>query len=97
AGRGEVAMLTHHYISEEWMLSTRARQVYRLSAFGTLALFVGLLALILVGPLPAAATPAAKFIIFVGAVAMATVWTAMEYFLFGFDRLLLGRRFSGSR
>lgn len=38
-------MFAHYYISKEWMLSARARRVYRVSGFGTLALFVGLLAL----------------------------------------------------
>jgi hypothetical protein len=78
-------MLRYYYINREWMLSARARFVYRICAFLSLALFLMLIVLHLPFEIPLNLVPAARLLLLAGAVGAATTTVGMEYFLFGFD------------
>jgi len=78
-------MLRYYYINKEWMLSPRARIVYRTSAICSLALFFMLWVLRLPVVIPAGITPLVRLLLFAGVVGAAITIVGMEYFLFGFD------------
>jgi len=73
-------MNPYQYFSKEWIVSERARRVYRTAAVISLTVYVTLVALIAYGPIPAL-----KQLLFVGVLATAINATGMELFLFRFD------------
>lgn len=78
-------MLRNYYISKEWMVSRRARSIYRAAASLSVGSFVTLVIVFAVTDVPGTVLPIIKLLIFLFAVGAATTSVAMEYFLFGFD------------
>jgi hypothetical protein len=70
----------YQHFSKEWIVSPRARRVYRVAAVVSLTLYVSLVALIVYGPILVL-----KQCLFVGVLATAINDTGMEFFLFRFD------------
>jgi hypothetical protein len=79
-------MLRNYYINKEWMVSSTARHFYRASAILSVALFFGWCAALWMGGIPTAFAPVARIFLLIGVFGAAVTITAMEYFLFGFDR-----------
>jgi len=79
-------MLRNYYINKEWIVSRRARSLYRLTATLSVALFFMLIAVHMAGEIPANMIPAVRAFLLIGVVGAATTMVAMEYFLFGFDQ-----------
>src|SRR6185369_8129300 len=79
-------MLRNYYINKEWIVSRRARSLYRLTATLSVALFFMLIAVRMVGEIPEHLVPVVRALLLVGVVGAATTMVAMEYFLFGFDQ-----------
>jgi hypothetical protein len=73
-------MNSYQYFSKEWIVSERARRVYRAAAVVSLTVYITLVALIVYGPIPSL-----KQLLFVGVLATAINATGMEFFLFRFD------------
>jgi hypothetical protein len=78
-------MLRYYYINKEWMVSGRARRIYRVAAGLSVTLFFMLIAVRLAGEIPENVLPFVRLLLFAGVVGAATTMVAMEYFLFGFD------------
>jgi hypothetical protein len=75
-------MVKYEYISKEWIVSLRARRVYRVSAALSIALFS---AILFVGGIPLAIAPLVKLLLFAGVLGAAITLVGMEFFLFRFD------------
>ena len=78
-------MVKYEYISKEWIVSLRARRVYRVSAALSIALFFGWWAILFVGGIPPAIAPLVKLLLFAGVLGAAITLVGMEFFLFRFD------------
>jgi len=78
-------MLRYYYINKEWMVSGRARRIYRVAAGLSVALFFMLIAVHLAREIPENVLPFVRLLLLAGVVGAATTMVAMEYFLFGFD------------
>ncbi len=78
-------MLRYYYINKEWIISRTAQRVYRIAAILSIALFLALFGLRLVGHIPEDIFPLIKLLLFAGVLGAGTTMVAMEYFLFGFD------------
>jgi len=78
-------MVKYEYISKEWIVSLRARRVYRVSAALSIALFFGWWAILFVGGIPSAIAPLVKLLLFAGVLGAAITLVGMEFFLFRFD------------
>jgi hypothetical protein len=78
-------MLRNYYINKEWIVSYRARSIYRVAAGLSLALFFFLMAVKFMGRIPETLVPILKLALFAGVLGSAVTMVAMEYFLFGFD------------
>ena len=78
-------MVKYEYISKEWIVSLRARRVYRVSAALSIALFFGWWAILFVGGIPPAIAPLVKLLLFAGVLEAAITLVGMEFFLFRFD------------
>ena len=78
-------MLRYYYINKEWMVSRRARRIYRIAASLSVVLFFMLIAVPLAGEIPENALPVVRLLLLAGVLGAATTMVAMEYFLFGFD------------
>jgi len=70
----------YQHVKKEWIVSPRARRVYRAAAVISLMVYPVLAALIYNGPLPIL-----KQLLFGGVLATALNGVAMEFFLFRFD------------
>lgn len=79
-------MLRNFYINKEWILSPRARIIYRDAAALNLFLIFVLLPLHRwLDRWPEALIPLVKLMVFAGVLGAAITMVAMEYFLFVFD------------
>ena len=78
-------MLRRYYINKEWMLSRRARAVYRTAAGLSVMLFI-LIAYLSIGSVAEGAAPVVRAMMLVGILGAAITIVAMEYFWFGFDK-----------
>ncbi len=78
-------MQPYESINKEWIVSPRARRVYRAAAYASIALFLGFVWVVLEGGIPASLAPFARPLLFVGVLGTATTLVGMEYFLFRFD------------
>jgi|SRR5689334_5283903 hypothetical protein len=78
-------MVKYEYISKEWIVSLRARRVYRVSAALSIALFFGWWAIMFVGGIPPAIAPLVRLLLFAGVLGAAITLVGMEFFLFRFD------------
>lgn len=78
-------MLMNYFINREWILSTTARRIYRVSSTLTLLLLLTLIVLDLIGHIPDGLFPLVKLLLLLGVAGTAITLVAMEYFLFAFD------------
>ena len=78
-------MLRNYYINKEWIVSTKARSIYRIAATLSVALFFMVIVLRLANEIPHNLVPVVRLFVLAGVVGAATTMVAMEYFLFGFD------------
>lgn len=77
-----IRMLRYYYINKEWIVSRTARQVYRMAASLSLALFL----IVVVRPFtPEGLLPIVRLLLLAAVLGTAITIVAMEYFLFGFD------------
>jgi len=74
-------MLRYELINKEWIVSAKARRVYRTSALVSLTLIPLFVALALNGP-----TPLLRQLLFLSVLATCINAVGMEFFLFRFDR-----------
>ena len=79
-------MLRYYYINKEWILSTTARRIYRISASLSTMLFLMVWAARMRVPIPTGMLPTVRLLLFAGVLGAATTMVAMEYFFFGFDK-----------
>jgi len=79
-------MLRNYYINKEWIVSPTARQVYRMGAVFSLALF-GIIIAVSLERLPSSPflLQGLKTLFFLGVLGTGITTVGMEYFLFGFD------------
>ena len=80
-----VYMLPYEFISREWIVSSTARRVYRVSAVLSVVLFFGWMAALSQGGIYGAVAPVIKFLFFLGVLGAGITIVGMEYFLFRFD------------
>lgn len=78
-------MLRNYYINREWLLSPTARRLYQASASMTLILFLTLMSLNLIAPIPEGLLPLLRLLLLLGVLGTAITVIGMEYFLFAFD------------
>jgi hypothetical protein len=72
-------------INKELVVSPRAHRVYRVSAYTSTALFVGLVSVLVEGGVPASMAPFARTFLFFGVIGAGITLVGMECFLFRFD------------
>jgi hypothetical protein len=77
-------MQPYDYVNKEWIVSSRARRVYRLAAILSLTLYPILTAQI-VGEVPKNLGPVMEPLLFASIVGAAITAVGMEFFLFRFD------------
>jgi hypothetical protein len=73
-------MQSFEYINKDWIVSPKARRIYRAAAAISLTLYLCIAAIILRQPIPFQ-----RQLLFLGIFAMAVNGIGMEYFLFRFD------------
>lgn len=80
--------LNHYYINKEWMLSATARRIYRAAAILSLTLVPAAIWLLILQVDSGTSLPwfpAVRCLVLAGILGTAITYTAMEYFIFGFD------------
>lgn len=75
----------YEYIKKEWIVSAKARHVYRVSAWLSIAFFFLLVEFIREDGLLPTLFPIARPLIFIGALAAGVTVVGMEIFLFRYD------------
>jgi hypothetical protein len=78
-------MLRYLDINKELIVSRRAHRVYRASAYTSIALFVGLISVLVEGGVPEPMAPFARTFLFLGVIGAGITLVGMEFFLFRFD------------
>ena len=78
-------MLHYEFLNKEWVVSATAYRVYRFSAGLSIVLFVGLLWALSQGERSSLSGSALRAVALAAALATATTFVGMEYFLFRFD------------
>jgi hypothetical protein len=79
-------LLRNYYINKEFIVSQTARRIYRSAASVSIGMFVLLVALKMAHGVPVELLPEIKALLFIGVMGTALNMTAMEYFLFAYDR-----------
>lgn len=78
-------MLHYEFISREWIVSSTARRVYRVSAVLSVVLFFGWITALSQGGIYGPLAPIIKFLFFLGVRGARITIVGMEFFLFRFD------------
>jgi hypothetical protein len=81
-------MLRYDYIPKELIVSPTAHRVYRVSAYISIALFLGLVSLLFLlfgSGIPAPIAPLIRPLLFAGVLGAGITLVGMEFFLFRFD------------
>jgi hypothetical protein len=78
-------MLKYEYINKEWIVSSTARRVYRISASLSVALFFGWWAILVVGGIADTIAPVVRLLLLAGVLGAGITIVGMQFFLFRFD------------